>query len=178
MPQRQRNQPRTSSAQNTSNTQDTQTGDGATPPSSTADNPLNNTLPLDEPQAPRSEPPPVSVDPVPRVQIEKLPEQTTVFSTVHDTLEICCRKWQFEAILELPPHPRFNYDAVMIHVEDYSGQRQTIVATMTKNSRELHVFRISRGGADVFWETGYRLVIPNKPWPAGGLRALNRNEFS
>ena len=174
MSRRRRNRPRIRPLRNV---QSTQAVDNSTTPATTTNNSTDEALPSYEPQAPPLEPSPTYFDTVPEVRIEKLPVETSSFSKDYDTLEIHCRTWQFETLVDAPPSPLLNFVGVVFNIVTYSNERQTLIAQLSWDIRELHVFRVARGDTHVLWRTGYRLVIPSRPWPESGLRSSNTNRF-
>jgi hypothetical protein len=70
-----------------------------------------------------------------------------------------------------------NIFAALFRIESYSGTYNTIVAQLPKAISEFHVFRVTEGGLEVLWETGYRVVLLERPWPTDGLRAANGDEY-
>ena len=176
MSRRRRNQNRNHTPRNA---QHTQIVNNTVMPSSVAtDNTTDEALPLYQAETTPLEPSPRYFENIPQVQIEHLPEQTS-FSITHNTLQLCCRKWQFETIVDFPPHEllALNMFSAIFRIESYSENYNTIVANFFKTITEFHVMRLTEGGADVLWETGYRLVLPDRPWPEDELRAANRDEY-
>ena len=175
MSRRRRNQNRNHTPRNA---QYLRTVNMATVSSTARSNATEETLPAYEEQAPPLEPPPIYFEQIPRVRIEQLPEQTSEPVT-HDRLVLSCRKWQFETTVDYPPveFMSLNMFAAIFKIENYSGERQTIVAHFSTTIREFHVIRAAEGGAEILGRTGYRVVLPERPWPMDGLRAANRDEY-
>ena len=175
MSRRRRNQNRDRTPRNA---QSRRTVNTDTNPSTARSNPTEEALPAYEPQEPPFEPPPIYFEQIPRVQIEQLPEQTSEPVT-HDRLVLCCRKWQFETIVDYPPAEimSLNIFAAIFKIETYSGEYNTIVAHFSKTISEFDVIRATEGGAEILCGTGYRVVLPERPWPTDGLRAANRDEY-
>ena len=148
-----------------------------TPPTATRDT-TEETPPAYEPEATPNEPPPIYYEEIPRVKIERLVPQTPS-SDDHYTVRLCCRKWQFETIIEYPPSPFMNVNifATILRVENYSGIYNTLVVHLPKTISEYRIFRVAEGDGEVLLGTGYRLVLPERPWPRDGLRAANRDEY-
>lgn len=138
-----------------------------------------NTTPTPSParnnSAPPLEPPPTYFETIPQVHIERLVDQMSLSGTF-ETLHLGCRKWQFVTIAEFPPHSIVDIFGAIFRVEAYSGNYYTVVAPFSKAITEFHVVRVTEG-SEVIWETAYRVVLPDRPWPEDGIRASNRDEY-
>jgi hypothetical protein len=70
-----------------------------------------------------------------------------------------------------------NMFAAVFRIETYSGEYQTVIAHFSTTIGEFDVIRATEGGAEILGRTGYRVVLPERPWPMDGLRAANRDEY-
>jgi hypothetical protein len=70
-----------------------------------------------------------------------------------------------------------NMFAAIFRIETYSGEYNTIVTQFSKTISEFDVIRATEGGAQILGRTGYRVVLPERPWPTDGIRAANRDEY-
>ena len=149
-----------------------------TTPSTARSNSTEEAPPAYEPQGPPLEPPPIYFEQIPRVRIEQLPEQTS-HPVTHNRLVLCCRKWQFETIVDYAPveFMSLHIFAAIFRIETYSGDYNTVVGHFPKTISEFHVIQATEGGAEILGRTGYRVVLPERPWPMDGLRAANRDEY-
>jgi hypothetical protein len=175
MSRRRRNQNRNHTSRNA---QSAQAVNNSVSSSITSHNEMDEAPPAYQAEAIPVEPAPMYFENVPQVHIEKLPEQTSI-SLDHCTLKLHCRKWQFETIVDYPPHehPAGNVFAAIFRIQCYSGEYNTIVAQFSKTITEFHVIRLAKRGTRMLWTSRYRVVLPDRPWPMDGLRAVNRDEY-
>ena len=175
MSRRRRNQNRNHTSRNAQRTQEVIDPVAS---STTSNNETDEAPPAYQAEGIPLEPSPMYFENVPQVYIEKLPEQTSM-SLNHDTFKLHCRKWQFETVVDYPPHehPAGNVFAAVFRIQCYSEKYNTIVAHFSKAITEFHVVRLAKRGTRVLWMSRYRVVLPNRPWPADGIRAVNRDEY-